>query len=540
MKLRPYQTQAVAAIREQWAGGELDALLVLATGLGKTATAATLAHQIRRERDCRVLWLAHRIELVEQAAARLAAMDPDCTVGVYRASQRETSARVICASVQSCTAARLPELPLADFGLVVVDEAHHVAPGSAYDRVLTEVRKLSPDALHLGLTATPYRRDRIGLGHFYQRATFTMSILDGIAAGYLAPIDLRGLELDLNWEGLDLTTDREGAEQAGELLDEPRVRDEIVRGWRELAGDRSTVFFCESVRQAERLAAHINATGVPAGAVWGGMPKRDRTAILEAYAAGRIQVLTNCNVLTEGWDAPRTSCVVLARRVHTPALLVQTVGRGTRLAEGKTDCIVIDCMGSHLRVGGLLHSPDLSTRLPSEEEREEKERDEDALPPAPTEVGEVVIKGRRVLRLDVFGGAVYWFRIAPGVRVCALGGGRSLVLSDRVGGRTVAWVTDGWNRIDTLADGDELDVMRAAEAYATEHGDGRWLRPNRWLANKTTSAAGFMRRALDESRRLGVLPDGVPDPDSMTIAEQRAWSAYVGARIAWARSRAAA
>lgn len=539
MKLRDYQERAVSAIREQWAGGDLDALLVLATGLGKTATASTIAHQVRREHRCRVLWLAHRIELVNQAARRLSAMADDATVGIYRASQRDTAADVICASVQSCTAERMLELPLADFGLVVVDEAHHVAPGSAYDRVISAVRERRPGALHLGLTATPYRADRVGLGHFYPRETYRMSILDGIEAGYLAPLDLRAIEVDLDYDGIDLRTDSAGADQVGELLDQPNVRDTIIAKWRELAGARPTVMFCESVAQSAHLADALTAAGVTARAVWGGMPKRERVAALQAYESGEVQVLTNCNVLTEGWDAPHTACVVLARRVCTPSVLVQTIGRGTRLAEGKADCLVLDCMGSHSRVGGLLHGADLSTRTPGNDEASDKATDPQP-ERWPEEVGRVQIKGVRVLQLDVFGGAVYWYRLRPGVRVCSLGGGRALVVSTRVSGDASAFVARGWNEIRCIAEGPELDTLRAAEVYARENGDGRWMRPNRWLASKLTTSAGFVRSAVAAAERLGVCPRGVPDPDRMTIVDQRAWSAYLGARIAWARSRASA
>lgn len=346
LSLRPYQEEALEAIDRAEARGVRRQLGVAATGLGKTVIFCAEAAR----RNLRTLVVAHRDELIQQAVEKVRLWWPDADVGVVKAERNEWWAQdVVVASVQSLNAKRLARL--GDFGLVVVDEAHH-ASAPSYRRILDTLgcgpsEQRRPDGpLLLGVTATPDRADGKGLDQLFDQIIFNYDLLWGIRAGYLC--DVRAVEVML--ENLDLSnvTVRQGDYAEGELgaaLTEANAPRHIVKAWKEHASDRLTLVFMPTVANAQEVAAEFAAAGIAATSVHGGEPLEERRAKMRGFAEGRYQVLTNCMVATEGFDLPAISCVVMGRPTKSRGLFVQMLGRGTRPYPGKADLLALDVVG---------------------------------------------------------------------------------------------------------------------------------------------------------------------------------------------------
>jgi len=303
----------------------------------------------------RLLVLAHRQELLDQAAAKFAAVDPTLTVGIERAGQRASGAQIVVASVQTLKGARLAALLPDDFYLIVVDEAHHaVAP--SYRRILEHFRVFEAGTRRMlvGFTATPRRGDGQSLGDVFQEIAYSKALEEMIGAGYLTRVAGWRVTTGVSLAHVRM---RAGDFVESQLADAVNVTDRndlVVRAYRELAPGRRCVVFCADVAHAHELAKTFIAAGVCAEAVWGAMPLNERRRVLANFHEARLQVVTNCNLLTEGFDEAAVDCVLMARPTHSVLLYAQMVGRGTRLAEGKKDLLVIDVVdnsGKHKLAG---------------------------------------------------------------------------------------------------------------------------------------------------------------------------------------------
>lgn len=315
MTLRDYQQRAVDGVRAEFNSGARSVLLVLPTGAGKTRTASEMVSRAT-SRGLRTLWLAHRGELVDQAAEALASCG--LHVGAMSASAQTRPhpyAPVQVATIQTLLARRAT--PPAD--LIIVDEAHRAIA----DEWATFVRSY-PSAHVVGLTATPERSDGRGLGEMFQRIVVGVTVRELTERGFLVPCEI-------------LRPAR--ALRSGELAQSP------VEAYMAHARDRQTVLFCRSVELAREYLAAMVERGVRAALVTGETPWGDRVRALEAFRTGGVEVLVNVAVLTEGFDAPATSCVVLARGCGTAGLYLQIVGRALRPAPGKRDALLIDLRG---------------------------------------------------------------------------------------------------------------------------------------------------------------------------------------------------
>ena len=381
MQLRPYQQEAVEAVIAARHAGVRRMVLALPTGAGKTVICAEL---IRRARHP-VLVLAHREELLTQArdkieAALRRAGDRIRQVAVEQGKLRAPrSAAVVVASLRSLHDDRIGRvLAGRDLRLVIYDECHH-AVADANRRVLERLGALRDDwpGTLVGLTATTRRADGRGLGEVFERIVYQRSLREMIDDGYLRP--LRGLRIDT---GVDLS----GVPLAGEDF-EPDALEEAVdvetrnglvaRSIQELTRDRRTIAFCVGVRHAENLCAALRRLGVPAGIVCGEMPRADRRRTLEAFARGRLRVITNVGVLTEGFDDPGVSAIAMVRPTRSVSMYVQCVGRGMRRHPDADDCLVLDFVDlSHLR---LVTTPTLDAG-PSPAPREPPEPDDEDEP----------------------------------------------------------------------------------------------------------------------------------------------------------------
>ena len=346
--LRPFQVEALKAISARWATGR-EALVVMATGLGKTTV---FAEVLRRRRDAgrgRALVLAHRIELLEQAADRikLAGLSADLESGESRAPKMALAGQseVVVATVQSMRGRRLEGWHPGSFDTLVVDEAHH-ATAAGYRAVLDRF----PGAKVLGVTATPDRGDEVALGHIFgEEPAYYFGLREGIDAGYLSriravavdmpSIDLSSVRVTKQEHGRDLS-----AEDLAKQMKAERTLHEIAKPFVDLYGGRQSLIFVPSVEVAHALAAVLSAYIGPelVASLDGESPKDERKRVLDAYKAGTIRVLVNCALFTEGFDAPATSCVAVCRPTKSRALYAQMIGRGTRIAEGKEDLLVLD------------------------------------------------------------------------------------------------------------------------------------------------------------------------------------------------------
>lgn len=340
MMLRPYQVDAVTSVLEQFRTGRRSTLLELPTGCGKTVVFAEIARRgVARGR--RVLVLAHRTELLEQAAEKLAGAG--VRAEIEQGARHATDAPVVIASVQTLRGARLDSWPADSFALVVIDEAHH-AVATSYRAVLDHFTS----ARVLGVTATPDRGDGKALRDVFESVAFRYELRQAIRDGWLARIRARRIVV----EGVDLGSvrTRAGDLDRGELAtvmgDEAALHGVAVP-LLELAGERRTIVFAVDVAHAHRLAEVLNRY-VPsvACAADGSASAAVRAATLKEFRAGSFRVLVNCSLYTEGFDEPTIACVVVARPTKSRALYAQMIGRGTRLAPGKGDCLVLDFTGT--------------------------------------------------------------------------------------------------------------------------------------------------------------------------------------------------
>lgn len=350
LTLREYQREAIDAVTAAWAEGTRRPAIILATGLGKSFIFAQLASEYIARTGKRVLILAHRDELVSQAMEEVSGVDPNLSVGRVRAADNDVKHEVVVASVQTLSRPRrLAQLmehsrygDARDIGLVITDECHHsVSP--SYVRIYEAL----PDAVHLGVTATLARGDGVGLGSVWDDVVYERSIAWGIKKGYLSPvrgIAVRAPELDLSRvrkSGGDYQVN-----DLGHALSDSGVLDVIPKAYLEHAADRSGVAFLPTVETAHYTAEALREAGITSAVISGETPREERAQIFEDHRTGRIQVLSNCMVLTEGWNGPHTSCIVMARPTQSNPLYIQCVGRGTRTYPGKTDCLVLDIVGA--------------------------------------------------------------------------------------------------------------------------------------------------------------------------------------------------
>jgi superfamily II DNA or RNA helicase len=332
--LRPYQQGARDAIHTEWENGHTRTLLVLPTGTGKTIVFASVAADQVRAGD-RVLILAHRGELLEQAADKL-----QRSTGLVSAVEKAESTclnswfRVVVGSVQTLQrTARLERFPRDYFGTIIIDEAHH-AITDGYRRILDYFES----AKVLGVTATPDRGDMRNLGEVFDSLAYEYKLTDAIKEGYLCKIMAQTIPLQLDISSVTLSGGDYAVADLGTALD-PYL-EQIAAEMAVRCKGRKTVVFLPLIRTSQKFRDLLNAKGFRAAEVNG--QSADRKEVLADFDAGKYNVLCNSMLLTEGWDCPSVDCVVVLRPTKVRSLYSQMVGRGTRLSPGKTDLLLLD------------------------------------------------------------------------------------------------------------------------------------------------------------------------------------------------------
>lgn len=326
-KPRWYQEEAIAAIRNSLRENR-STLCVLPTGMGKTF----LFSSICKKWQGRVLVLAHRDELITQARDALieATLEP---VAIEKAEYRSSNERLIVASIQTMHR-RLDLFPADYFALIIVDEAHRTI-ASSYMKVLNHFA----EAKVLGVTATPDRSDEKAMGKVFDDVAYVMDIEDGIDSGYLVPV--RGKEVFVEEVDLSNVSTSAGDLAQGELDQEMlKATESVVRKTYELAGSEQVIIFTPGVASAHAMCDRMNemAPG-KAIAIDGQTEPEKRKRLVAGFKGGQYQYLFNCAVATEGFDAPATSMVAIARPTKSRSLYAQMVGRSTRVLPGTVDHI---------------------------------------------------------------------------------------------------------------------------------------------------------------------------------------------------------
>ena len=342
MKPRPHQAAALRRIFADLKAGHRQQLVVVPTGGGKTVLAAHVVKRI----GGRALFIVHTDELVRQTVKTLQCFVPASAIGIVKGSTDESGKRIVVASVQTLYHPQRLRRLVNDFRVVVWDECHH-AQASGYLRIRRHLS--NPQTLHLGLTATPWRLDGKALEDLFPRNSVRLTIKDGVLGGWLSGVVGKLVYLK-NADFSQLKLER-GDFKPSELEIAMRAAnwDEYVaRAYFEHAGTRKTVVFVPTVAMAHQLAARINAEGGRAEAIDGQMGATYRRDVVARLASGQLDVVINCAVLTEGFDDPLISCVIMARPTASWRLYVQCVGRGLRPVEGKT-CLVLDLVGATRR-----------------------------------------------------------------------------------------------------------------------------------------------------------------------------------------------
>lgn len=334
MELRPYQREAKEAVFEQWENGTRKTLLVLPTGCGKTIVFAKITEDCVRNGD-RVLILAHRGELLDQAADKIAkATGLGCATEKAEQSCLGSWFRITVGSVQSLMReTRLSRFAKNYFDTIIIDEAHHCISDS-YQRVLHHF----PDAKVLGVTATPDRGDMKNLGQVFESLAYEYTLPKAIKEGYLSPIKAVTIPLQVDLTGVGVQSGDFKAGDLGTALD-PYL-ESIAEEMGKYCREKKTVVFLPLVKTSQKFRDILNDHGFHAAEVNG--ESQDRAEILEDYATGKYNVLCNSMLLTEGWDCPDVDCIVVLRPTKVRSLYCQMVGRGTRLAPGKDHLLLLD------------------------------------------------------------------------------------------------------------------------------------------------------------------------------------------------------
>lgn len=391
MQLRPYQTEALASIRRAWREGHNDTLLVAATGAGKTQMfLSLLMDELDATPGGRGLIIAHRQELIEQPLDRIGQMRPEWLmsgaldkprVGVLMGQHNDTDRQLTIATVQTLAspkrrAALFQHGPITH---LVIDECHH-STASSYRTLWEELKAASPNLLHLGVTATPMRADGDGLSRVYGHVAHKITIADLVRQGYLVQPRWLAISTGISLDGVHTRQGDYVQSELADRFDTPAGRRVIVQAYMQYGRERRAIAFTASVAGAHDLAADFNAAGISARAVDGTTPKDQRKTLMAAFRRGEFQVLCNCQVATEGFDAPGTSCVLMCRPTKSDSLYIQCMGRGLRPALGTAqpgeDCLVLDFMPADARnivmAGDVLGLPKEVTRTVLKEKSDEE------------------------------------------------------------------------------------------------------------------------------------------------------------------------
>ena len=405
MKLRPYQEEAKEKILKSFDQGIKRQLIMLPTGCGKTP----LFLSVLAERDGIKLVIAPNEQICLQVKRSALTWIPDCRPCYLKDDEAALSQAnlIIATDAMAARPKRLEKLQSLGISSLVIDEAHHAPAITKGKLVITGrarsiINGIKPEFL-LGVTATPVRLDGIGMGEVFQELTYQKNIPEMIETGYLCPLKCFEIytkvdinkgylahqqnEADKHRNVIDDDEQKEIAEKGNKInvkAINTQLRNElIVNAYKEKAIDRNhTIAFCLSVAHAQSLCRVFNDHGVKSECITCDTPPAIREAILARFRTRETRVLTNYNILAEGFDFPALDCILMTRPTRSHALYTQCVGRGTRIFPGKDNCLILDFRDNC--TAELVSFASMDTR-----EKEDKYRDKPECDPRPDEEKEV-------------------------------------------------------------------------------------------------------------------------------------------------------
>jgi superfamily II DNA or RNA helicase len=384
---RTYQLEAIEAVHDARLKGIMRQLISLPTGTGKTVIFALLAKEI----NARTLIIAHTQELLEQIIAKLKVVWPEADVGLVKAASDEVHAQVVVASIQTIARdVRLRRLKEQGFELMIIDESHHAAANS-YIEVVKGLGFFcgDPSKLLVGVTATPKRGDGIGLGLIFEEIVFERSLSTMVRSGYLATLVGKQVFTKVELKGVGVRNGDFITSELSRTVNTEARNKLVVESHMQYASRRNkTLAFCVDVQHAKDLAQAFNAQGVAAEAVYGDMSLEERAQILRDFTSGKLKVLTNCQLLTEGFDEPGIDCLIMARPTRSTSLFTQMIGRGTRLYPTKRDCLVLDFCDNASKNDIRTFRNSLDGAVIALDGRERYEPDEEWVGPPAIEIGD--------------------------------------------------------------------------------------------------------------------------------------------------------
>jgi ATP-dependent helicase IRC3 len=336
--LRPYQTEALEAVLSSEAKGINKQLIVLPTGAGKTVIFSHLP--IIRKESTPMLVIAHRAELLHQAKNKIQQMNPDLIVEIEQAQNIAGKVDVVVASVPTMGRAnsdRIEKFPKDYFKTIIIDEAHHAA-APTYRRI---VDYFQPNLI-LGVTATPQRSDSTRLIDVFQEIVYYKTIEDLIKQGWLTRLVGYRIKTETDLTEIEVSDGDFVQSQLQDAVNNPNRNASIVAAYQQICQERKTLVFAAGVQHAKDLALSFTKNSIVTEVILGETSDEERSTILQKFRNNEIKVLINVGVLTEGFDEPSVQAIILARPTKSTLLYTQVVGRGTRLDEGKDNCLIID------------------------------------------------------------------------------------------------------------------------------------------------------------------------------------------------------
>jgi len=349
---RQYQLDACGAALDAFAAGKPACIVSTPTGTGKNLIAALVAQTCLP--SGRVLFIAHRKELIEQSAATMRRELGVDTSTIIAGVVTNVGAPVLCAMVQSLTKKRLATLVAQEsIDLIIIDEAHRAALGTQYESVLNAVRTAHPNAKALGLTATPFRTDKRRLRDLLGPTVFYRELGEMIAAGFVAPIVHEAVKLPIELREVRATRASSGRDYDPIALAKMMTgaRGEIVTATAQrtapLLAGRKAIVYAVNVVHAQALAAAYRAEGLRAEAAWGAMPSAARESMMTRFHSGDLDIVANAALYIEGLDIPACDAIVMCAPTMSAIKYLQCIGRASRLYPGKANALVIDVTGSN-------------------------------------------------------------------------------------------------------------------------------------------------------------------------------------------------
>lgn len=362
MQLRDYQVEAVASIWKYFETNNGNPLIAMPTGTGKSLIIASFLQQVFQYfPNQKILMITHVKELIEQNAKKLLQLWPTAPLGIYSAGLKRKDKET---QITFCGIASIAKRA-AEFGhvdLVLIDEAHLVSPSqeTMYHKFLADLAKINPLLKIIGLTATPWR---LGQGHLTEDGIFTDVCFDItglhafnrlIAEGHLAPLVAKNTKFALDTEGLHMRGGEFIPAELQQAVDRDDITEMALQEAIELGKDRKHwLIFCSGVDHALNVCAALNDKDIPCTSVYSGMSDEERKEAIEGFKSGKYRAMTNNNILTTGFDFPEIDFIPVLRPTASTVLWVQMLGRGTRPAQGKQNCLVLDFSGNTQRLGPI-------------------------------------------------------------------------------------------------------------------------------------------------------------------------------------------